>query len=127
METIDTKIYIDGQQFDGLADLPSLEPETDGGYADDLPPIVIAERAEFTGTLTMTREQAMRLAELISPYFWDFSEAFHETVRTSPKRWHIFRYTKRARIRKKHYKSFVTELIYRIETKAKAREDHATV
>lgn len=123
METRDTKIYIDGQPFEGIGEFMAGPKFAD----NQLDLVRNSQGKEFSFEVAMTREQAMRLAELISPYFRDFSEAFHETVRTSPKRWHIFRYTKRARIRKKHYKSFVTELIYRIETKAKVREDHATV
>jgi hypothetical protein len=121
------EIYIDGQPVERIADGTDLETLDAGYYADDLPAIVTADRAEFTGTVSMTPEQAARMIELVSPYSRDFAEAFHETVLANPKRWHIYGHTKRARIRHKQYKSFVTELIARMEAKAKAREDHATL
>ena len=127
MNTTETKIYIEGQPVEGLTYGISLEPETDGQYADDLPAIVTAQRAEFTATVTMTPEQAARMIELVSPFALDFTKAYRETVAADPKRWHIFSHTKRARIRKKYHKAFVAELVERIEAQAKAREDHAAL
>lgn len=114
-------------QLDLIRNIQGKEISFDTTVTPDLPAIVTAERAEITATVEMTLEQAARIIDLISPYSRDFAEAFHETVKADPKRWHIYGHTKRARIRNKQYKSFVTELVCRIEAKAKAREDHATL
>lgn len=128
MNTRDVTMYMGGQLVAGTLYSPNKEPEQAEDLSkDDLPAVVSADRAEFTGTLTMTPEQAARMIELISPYSRDFAEAFHETVTANPKRWHIYGHTKRARIRNKQYKSFVTELIARMEAKAKARAEHGTL
>ena len=137
-------IFIDDQPFEGIGEfmaspkfadnqldlvrnIQGKEISFETTVTPDLPAIVTADRAEFTGTVSMTPEQAARMIELVSPYSRDFAEAFHETVASNPKRWHIYGHTKRARIRNKQYKSFVTELIARMEAKSKARAEHGTL
>lgn len=144
MNTTGKEIFIDGQPFEGLGEFMASPKFADNQLdlvrniqgkeisfevtvTPDIPAIVTADRAEFTGTITMTPEQAERMIELVSPFARDFAEAYRETVAADPKRWHIFSHTKRARIRKKYHKAFVEELVERIEAKAKAREYHATL